>query len=379
MPQSVIEHLNSMSRAPKMKMKTDPTFSMSHPGGAMKEYHEDPAEEQSYQMEPIRTVTNEQVRTRDLRSEDTIQRNDEEVVIQEADEAVFPSEPSMELPTSDHPAQGPAVQHPLVPETVIPSEEPIVFSEQPPTTATTQQPTQAHRYSLRERRAQPGRWNQKASKNEYGLHITATKAIKSHGKEAITAMLLEIQQMLKKEVWKPVDVGKLTPLQRKSIIITSMFLKEKQKPDGSFDKLKARLVAGGHMQDRSVYEDISSPTVSWTSVCMLLNIAAYEERIVCTADFTGAYLNASMRKDGVRVRVRLNQLQSALLVSLDPTYGEFVCQDGTIVVELEKAMYGCIESAQLWYDTLKETLVNIGFKANREDPCVFNLVKDGTQ
>ena len=185
--------------------------------------------------------------------------------------------------------------------------------------------------------------------------------------------------MLKKEVWKPVDVGKLTPSQRKSIIITSMFLKEKQKPDGSFDKLKARLVAGGHMQDRSVYEDISSPTVSWTSVCMLLNIAAYEERIVCTADFTGAYLNASMRKDGVRVRVRLNQLQSALLVSLDPTYGEFVCQDGTIVVELEKAMYGCIESAQLWYDTLKETLVNIGFKANREDPCVFNLVKDGTQ
>ena len=78
-----------------------------------------------------------------------------------------------------------------------------------------------------------------------------------------------------------------------------------------------------------------------------------------------------MKKDGVKVRVRLNPLQSALLVSLDSTYGEFVCQDGTIVVELEKAMYGCIESAQLWYNTLKETLVNIGFKANREDPCVL--------
>ena len=35
------------------------------------------------------------------------------------------------------------------------------------------------------------------------------------------------------------------------------------KPNGSFDKLKAMFVAGGNMQDRSMYEakDISSPTV----------------------------------------------------------------------------------------------------------------------
>jgi translation elongation factor P/translation initiation factor 5A len=38
-----------------------------------------------------------------------------------------------------------------------------------------------------------------------------------------------------------------------------MFLREKYE-DGSFVKIKARLVADGRMQDRTVYSDHSSPT-----------------------------------------------------------------------------------------------------------------------
>jgi hypothetical protein len=81
------------------------------------------------------------------------------------------------------------------------------------------------------------------------------------------------------------------------------------------------------MQDRSVYDDISSPTVSWTSVSLILAIAAEERRHVCTADFTGAYLNASMKDREVKVRVRLCKLQSTLLISLDPKYSEYCCGD----------------------------------------------------
>jgi hypothetical protein len=258
------------------------------------------------------------------------------------------------------------------------AEEPERGAEEQEDQAQQQSETQ-QRYNLRSRRAQPGRWATKTSKKEYGLHITATKALKSHGREAISAMLMEIQQMISKNVFKPVNVNNLTAEERKSIIITSMFLKEKHKPDGSFDKLKARLVAGGHMQDRTIYDDISSPTVSWTSVCIVLAIAAEEERKVCTADFTGAYLNASMKDSNVKVRVRLNQLQSTLLVSLDQRFAEHICKDGTIVVELLKAMYGCIESALLWYEALRDTLVSIGMIVNSEDQCVFNMTKYGVQ
>ena len=77
--------------------------------------------------------------------------------------------------------------------------------------------------------------------------------------------------MLIKQVWKPVLWDYLTDEERHSTISSSMFLKEKFTADGKFDKLRARLVAGGHQQDRSVYSDseTSSPTVSITSLFLI--------------------------------------------------------------------------------------------------------------
>jgi hypothetical protein len=42
-------------------------------------------------------------------------------------------------------------------------------------------------------------------------------------------------------------------------------------------------------------------------------------------------------------------------------------------VELDKAMYGCIESARMWYEDLAQTLRDAGYVANPADKCVFNL------
>jgi hypothetical protein len=52
--------------------------------------------------------------------------------------------------------------------------------------------------------------------------------------------------------------------QKMRLIRCHMFLKEKYLSTGVFDKLKARLVAGGNMQDRSNYgkSDFTAPTVS---------------------------------------------------------------------------------------------------------------------
>ena len=51
----------------------------------------------------------------------------------------------------------------------------------------------------------------------------------------------------------PVLFRSLTHKQRKAIIRSSLFLKEKYLPTGEFEKLKARLVALGNMQDLSLY------------------------------------------------------------------------------------------------------------------------------
>ena len=41
-------------------------------------------------------------------------------------------------------------------------------------------------------------------------------------------------------------------------------------------------------------------------------------------------------------------------------------------MNLDRALYGCVESAKLWYDDLKSTLDKIGYEVNKVDECVFN-------
>ena len=63
-----------------------------------------------------------------------------------------------------------------------------------------------------------------------------------------------------------------------------MFLKEKFTVDSLFEKRKTRLVAGGDQQDKELYENLSSPTASTSSVLVVVAIAATEHRQVMTID-----------------------------------------------------------------------------------------------
>ncbi len=176
--------------------------------------------------------------------------------------------------------------------------------------------------------------------------------------------------MLDLKVFHPVIIKEL-PGNR--IIPSSLFLKEKLGMKGEFLKLKARLVAGGHMQDRNMYqEDLYSPTVKTESIFMLAAIAASKGCAVATADVTAAYLNAFMKKPGGRrVWMRIANFLAEILCALRPDWRTFILQDGSIVVELDKCLYGCIESAQQWFFTLEAELKRLGYEQNPYDKCVF--------
>jgi hypothetical protein len=49
------------------------------------------------------------------------------------------------------------------------------------------------------------------------------------------------------------------------------------------------------------------------------------------------------------------------------------------LLSLEKALYGCLQSAKLWYLHLRNTLEELGFAVNAKDQCIFNKVVDGSQ
>ena len=228
------------------------------------------------------------------------------------------------------------------------------------------------RYPKRENRTT---WRDKV------FHISVKNALRQYGRKGLVSMVKEIRSVaIEKQALIPVNPNKLSKGELKSIISSSLFLKEKFSPDGTFEKLKARLVAGGHLQNRELYEqnDISSPTVGTSSVMTVVAIAAKERRHVVSADIGVAYLNANLPK-GKTILMRLSKENAAILVWLKPEYGIFLQPNGTMIVRLTKALYGCIESAKLWYNHICSTLESQGYVRNPIDVCVFNKLVSGVQ
>ena len=139
----------------------------------------------------------------------------------------------------------------------------------------------------------------------------------------------ELRQMHDKTVWHGVHLRNLTKAQKRAILRSSMFLKDKYLASGAFEKFKARLVAGGDQQDRTMYEDLSAPTAATANVFAMAALAARERRTVATVDIGGAYLNASMVES---VHMRLDKVMTEILVKINPKFTEFVTEDGSSVV-----------------------------------------------
>lgn len=209
------------------------------------------------------------------------------------------------------------------------------------------------------------------------FNISFREALIKHGETAVESIKKELQQMEDKNVWEPLPADFFRSNKGAKKISSKMFLKEKFKADGTFEKLKSRFVAGGHQQDRTIYEDLSSPTVGMTSLFAVAVIAAAENRRVITVDVPGAYLNTDIEKI---VYMKISKDIAAIMVEINP--GKYQnCQqtDGSIIVILKKALYGCVEAALLWYEHLRSTIESAGFIRNGYDRCVFNRTIDGIQ
>jgi hypothetical protein len=80
---------------------------------------------------------------------------------------------------------------------------------------------------------------------DYAFKISVRAALRDREDEARPVIMAELQQMVNKNVWHGVHSTDLAIAERKAVIRSSMFLKDKYMASGAFDKLKARLVAGG--------------------------------------------------------------------------------------------------------------------------------------
>jgi hypothetical protein len=202
------------------------------------------------------------------------------------------------------------------------------------------------------------------------LFTSVSDSIREHGEVARGAVRSEIANMVSKEVFAP---ARDADYSKGEVIRSFVFMKDKLNPDGSLSKVKARLVANG-AQQKEQRELVSSPTVSTTALFALIAIATREGYFVATADVGAAYLNARVPEE-TRIFVRIDRSFAQVLVELAPEYSGTVGRDGSVVVRLKKALYGCVQSAKLWFDELSGELVRQGLKQLKTDRCIF--VGDG--
>jgi hypothetical protein len=206
------------------------------------------------------------------------------------------------------------------------------------------------------------------------INYSVKKGINKFGVDGAVAVLNELNQLAVKGVLSGVK-RKTFPNwyadQRRKTIRTLCFMKRKK--NGT---IKARVVADGSMQVRSPENDVSSPTVSTEALFATLAIDAFEGRKVATVDVEGAYLHCDMKTE---VYVELEPQLACFLVEIHPEFDEFVEENGKLYAKLDKALYGCIESAKLFYEHISKTLIDYGYVANPYDICVFNKMIDGTQ
>ena len=220
-------------------------------------------------------------------------------------------------------------------------------------------------------------------KKEPTKDMTASQGIKLWGEEALTAIMKEFSQMNSgpkgdQPVIEPIDTKLLTDEEKSTALSAVNLIKRKRS-----GKLKARKCANGSTQRKYLgeYESVASPTVSFEAQISTLLIDAVEGRKVTTFDIPGAYLHADM-PESKKLLLKLRGKFVEIMCDVNKEYKKHVLYEKgqkVLYMKISKAIYGCIESALIWYELYVSVLGNLGFELNQYDRCVANKMVNGNQ
>jgi len=224
-------------------------------------------------------------------------------------------------------------------------------------------------------------------KREYGhLHtnITSTdysqysikKGLKLFGDAGAEAVKKEMKQLHDLDVLKPRHKKSMTTLELKRALQYLMFLKRKKT-----GTIKARGCADGRPQRKYISKDeTASPTVSTEALFITVVIDAFEGRYTVTVDLPGAFMLTNQPNI---VHIRLTGAMVRLLIDVAPgVYDEYVIHEKgeeVLYAQLNKALYGTVDAAFLFWADLTTQLEDMGFVTNPYDSCVANKMINDRQ
>jgi hypothetical protein len=197
-----------------------------------------------------------------------------------------------------------------------------------------------------------------------------------YGEAASNAVLKEMKQLHDRKTIRPCHSSKLSLEEKRKALAYLMFIKEKR-----CGTIKGRGCADGRKQRLyKTKEETSSPTVRTESLLLSCLIDAKERRNVIMCDVPGAFMQVDV--DEV-VHVRIEGPLAELLAKVDPdTYSKYLVKERgktVMYVQLQRALYGTLTAAMLFWKDLCGHLTAEGFTPNPYDSCVMNKMVSGKQ
>jgi hypothetical protein len=130
----------------------------------------------------------------------------------------------------------------------------------------------------------------------------------------------------------------------------------KRDAKGNIIKYKARLVAKGYLQQLGFdYDETYAPVVCIEHVRMLFALVVLFNFPIIHLDAKNAFLNG---KSDFAIYIQ----QPDRFADMNfPNY----------VLLLLKSLYGLKQASRIWYLTLYEAIINLGFTASEFDSCIF--------
>src|SRR6266508_338599 len=163
-------------------------------------------------------------------------------------------------------------------------------------------------------------------------------------------MQVEMETLKAKHMW---DLVKPPPGVN---IMDSMWVYNiKWDGEGNRIKNKARLVGKGYTQQLGIdYNEMWAGVTRLESVRMMATIAAKYDLKLWRIDFIGAYLNSLTKED-----IYMKQPEGFVELGFE----DYVCK-------LIHTIYGTMQGAYDWYETLSAMYDKLGYITSQADPCV---------
>lgn len=190
------------------------------------------------------------------------------------------------------------------------------------------------------------------------------------------AMKREVRSIVKNDTWTIVDRPS------NAVVIGSrMILRNKFKADGSFDKMKARLVAQGFTQEPGIhFNETFAPVARLSTIRLAVALAARDNMFMEQLDVTSAYLQGNLEETiYMEPPQQLRRLLEMLLEDSDASIREKsaamlrnLSKENQVCL-LKKALYGLKQAGRAWNKVLNKALTSIGAVPLTSDPCLYRM------